>query len=569
MERTDTSNYHDLDNLKRQARNRELFPTAEKGYKKLLSAVKKNDIDEVKKWIGYAAVVKSDESDNDTPLFNAVKNNNVEIVKLLLDNTACITQRYIDEEHTYFYPFTDAIDNKEYEIQKLFANIIGKRFADKDHKNNYSDESLLSYIQNKLSSCNDIEIIKIFLPPIKEKIELDISNFSNPLTIEEIKSLTSISGAKINWDVRNLDVAYKEDRNLCFEMLEQGCLLDAVEYFVDKDDYELFEKTLLTHKLNWFLPPKQEALSIKICDKGSRWYGTLRKYCEQSNFDEFNTNYLNKMYENDNKKFYKFVRNNNIDISRLLPVNKYMKELLDSNNFDEFKKFVVDNNISITNDLTKYYDEILKKLDKDQQDNLINFTLEHAASGDYSLYYSYQEEVVKKMCKSEDCLTNIVLKYCSEDFALKVIVDRFESSYTYNTPRGVFAVFKEVFGACALFKQEKTALAIMEKAYDLIMNCERKEVLSKWAILYQMLHYLRLQYVDAKVRVSLKDKEYEGAQSILEKAIHQFIRTKDIDRIYKEKGDYPAPLIGTKKDLIMDLEYEGLYNEEMREILEK
>ena len=65
MERTDTSNYYDLDNLKKQARNRELFPTAEKGYKKLLSAVKKNDIDEVKKWIGYAAVIKLDESDND------------------------------------------------------------------------------------------------------------------------------------------------------------------------------------------------------------------------------------------------------------------------------------------------------------------------------------------------------------------------------------------------------------------------------------------------------------------------------------------------------------------------
>ena len=75
------------------------------------------------------------------------------------------------------------------------------------------------------------------------------------------------------------------------------------------------------------------------------------------------------MYEEDNKKFYEFVRNNNVDISRLLPVNKHMKELLDSNNFDGFKKYVVDNNISITNDFIKNYEEVFQKLCKNQQDD--------------------------------------------------------------------------------------------------------------------------------------------------------------------------------------------------------
>ena len=567
MERTDTSNYYDLDNLKRQARNRELFPTAEKGYKKLLSAVKENDIDEVNKWIGYAAVVKLDESDNDTPLFNAVKNNNVEIVKLLLDNMACIAQRYIDEEHTYFYPFTDAIDNKEYEIQKLFAKIIGDRFANKDHKNNYSDESLLSYIQSKLSSCNDIKAIKIFLPPIKEKIELDISNFSNPLTINEIKSLTSISGAKINWDVRNLDVAYKEDRNLCFEMLEQGCLLDAVEYFVDKDDYELFEKTISTHKLNWFLPPKHEALSIKICDKGSRWYGALRKYCEQSNFDEFNINYLNKMYEEDNKKFYEFVRNNNVDISRLLPVNKHMKELLDSNNFDGFKKYVVDNNISITNDFIKNYEDVFTKQEKKQQDDLINFILEHRDGTTYLKYFLCDMDKIKNIGETRDYLTNIILKYYPEDFALKVVVDNFGSKP--QKPTRTLEEFKEVFDACVFFKQEKVALAIMDKAYDLIANSECEEATSKWKALYGMLYYLIRQYGNAKYISSLNDEEKEKARSIIKNAIHQFIRTKDLDKIYEEKGDYSITFIGTKQGLIRELESQGLYHEEIKEILEK
>ncbi|MBR0461964.1 MAG: ankyrin repeat domain-containing protein [Erysipelotrichaceae bacterium] len=299
----DYSSYQNKDTLIRQANNRKIGESAEKGYEELLKAVRENNIEKTKDLAKYSAIVKSGEKDDDTPLNIAIRKNNAEIVKILVNNGACIFHNSSYEKGCP--AIKAAIEERNYECQRILSEILI----------NYNGDitwNFISSIYGALYKCNDFESIKTVFPSTIGKYKKYIfkaSLFTTAFSSEELRYFASLDNASIIWDLRNIEVAYKTNKDLAMKLVSQGCDDDVVDFFIEEDDYELFESSIKHHT---YSPKGREDTATKIFEKDERWYKTAKRYADIQQFHRFEYSYLEQVYRDDKSRFFEIVKEFNI-----------------------------------------------------------------------------------------------------------------------------------------------------------------------------------------------------------------------------------------------------------------
>lgn len=139
LSKVDYSNYRNREILLEEAANRNLIRMATKDYSAFLTAIKDNNITLVEKYKEFAKIVIRN-IQNETPLMFAIRNENIDIVQLLLTNSAFSTESYINDEKISVSPLLIAVQMRNYEIMKL---LVSHRGAEPNHQN-FSKDALMN-----------------------------------------------------------------------------------------------------------------------------------------------------------------------------------------------------------------------------------------------------------------------------------------------------------------------------------------------------------------------------------------------------------------------------------------
>lgn len=272
------SSFHNCEQLKKDAKERKLLRDAEDGYQALIKAVKDENVDEIHSLIEFAPIViGSQEGWVEPPIIIAAKKNNSEIVKELLEGGAFSKERYLDEDKALVSPLHLAIKNKNYDLIKLLCQYGGVE------EDNYFSEvyriwgkdSWVKVVFESIGEMMDLEALKTIIPFLVKtqgQVALDASVFPD-LSDDDIALLMSIAEIKICWPVSIIEKVYKQDKMKCRDMILQGCEEDAIDYFIEVEDFELFELILSEHK-----DISHRASFNKIYACGGKWYDSLIRH---------------------------------------------------------------------------------------------------------------------------------------------------------------------------------------------------------------------------------------------------------------------------------------------------
>lgn len=262
--------YYDLDALKYKMELRELVEQAEEDYPRLRQAVIDGDLEEVVKLAAYAKLKPSPDS-GESALYFAVKNNNYDIVKVLLENGAYVLEIYSDGSH---YPLEIAYTNGNQEMVRLLIEYHGAK--DKVYSVfKHNVDNLLKICASK----SDYETLNLMGPDsfqneagiwMKPEMFPDINNDE---TLQKISQYPEI---RIAWKLDQIRPLYeKMDYDLCRNLLIQGSDKQVIEYFIAEDDLEMFKAALSRHTA---FDAKGASFELAF-ERGREWYDCL---CEHT-----------------------------------------------------------------------------------------------------------------------------------------------------------------------------------------------------------------------------------------------------------------------------------------------
>lgn len=279
--KVDVTRYRNYTVLVNDANNRALLREAALGYSAFIEAVKSNDCSRISELIHFAPLVIVDrEKRYEPPIIIATRQNNSAVVRMLLENGAFSKESYLDEQRKSVSPLRIAVQNNNHDMVDLLCqyyaaeedNYSGSRY---DFWVNVPQHKFkLSDVYDAIGEQQDLQSLKIILPkaalsPYKTVFNPQV--FST-LTEADIDFMISITGAAIGWPRALVEAAYQTNISKCRLMVEQGCELDVVDYFIECNEIELFEAAI-SHHSN--IRPRPSF--IKIYDRGGKWYQILKK----------------------------------------------------------------------------------------------------------------------------------------------------------------------------------------------------------------------------------------------------------------------------------------------------
>ena len=541
LSRVDYSSYQKIDRLLKQANNRKAAETAEDGYKNLLKCVIDNDAEKAKEFASYAAITDKDTDYEDTPLNIAVRNNNNQIVKTLVDNGACLLHNSAYKNRCT--AIQAAIENRYYECQKILSDVLS----------NYNDEVAPFYVQDiykALYFCNDFKTIKIVFPSTigKCKFVMDAAKFENAFGIDELCFFADLKGASILWDLRNIEKAYQENRDLALKLVSQGCSEDVVDYFIEKDDYDLFECSIRQQNKTYSPKNHEKAYSL-IFGRDERWYKTAEDYTEIIQFDKFLRSSLEQINQNDRATFYKTVKRLSLPIGSLGCVAEEISEYIKNNQIEEMKSFMEEYKIETNNLSFSKSEPYIEKMPEDQKRELILFFAQHRKSPFYNNYYSYQFDTIKDIGKSSDYLTNYIMANLPEDVSASIIGQFFEFNPKYKSE--VVARFKELIGAAVFYEKKTIGSVIIDKALEMLDTRTFEDGHSISDMKWEMMRYLFI--IERNSIIGLTSPRKKDNQEEIVKTVdalsHHFVDAVDLDTINFENHYYLSSKEKTLKEL--------------------
>ena len=350
----DATRYRNYTALVNDANNRALLREAAHGYPAFVEAVKSNDSSKISELVRFAPLVIVDrERRYEPPIIIATRQNNIAVVRMLLENGAFSKEAYLDEQKKSVSPLRIAVQNSNHDMIALLCqyyaaevdNYSGIRY---DFWINVPQHKFkLSDVYDAIGEQQDLQSLKIILPKAALSPHKTVFNpqvFST-LTEDDVDFMISITGAAIGWPRALVEAAYQTNISKCRLMVEQGCELDVVDYFIECNDIELFEVAISHHSK---IRPRPSF--AKIYDRGGAWYQILKKASSPDfNYMELRQNrdrYLEKLIKAEQFDAFKSaVRKMGIDfpIDALDAFCNYPKNVQITEEMQDFFVYVLEN----------------------------------------------------------------------------------------------------------------------------------------------------------------------------------------------------------------------------------
>lgn len=247
LSKVNFNHYHNIAKLKFEALKRELLrQDCVQKYQKLQKAAASNDTQQIQKLIDFAIVALENKSL--PPIIYSIKNNNLKMLKLLLENGASTINRFEDPEtNKEYFPLSYALENSSYEfINILLEHNATKAYREKIWSDKYHDnvidiyDYLLKIIQGK-----DLKLwLSVVLAIGKSNNNFCLtSKFIPNLDKGTIKSLIT-NNINVKWSLNIIKKYYKKDNKLCKSMLTLGAEEDVAKYFFQEEDFEMFTRCI-------------------------------------------------------------------------------------------------------------------------------------------------------------------------------------------------------------------------------------------------------------------------------------------------------------------------------------
>lgn len=311
--KVDYSKYRNYALLMEEANNRELLRKAEAGYPLLVEAVKAEDCEKIASLIQFAPlVIINRDPFYEPPIITAVQKGNVKIARMLLEGGVFSKESYIDAQKNSISPLHIAVQQQNYEMIKLLCQFHGAeehQYSSLRHNfwiSNPHTKFKLADVFGTIGELQDFEALKIILPYAAlspHKTAFNPQVFSN-LDDTDIDFILSIEGAAINWPTSFISKAYLADRSKCFDMLQQGCELEAIDFFIENNDFELYEKAVACHTN---IRPRSSFHAVY--ERGGKWYEIAQNASPPGfNFMEFRQDrdkYLAKLIQEEHFDTFK------------------------------------------------------------------------------------------------------------------------------------------------------------------------------------------------------------------------------------------------------------------------
>ena len=216
------------------------------------------------------------------PIHKAVKNNNIALTKVLLDAGAYSQDNYTNE--VCISPLWLAVEQQNYEMIELLCQYHGAEV------NGYS--RFLTDVYRLIGEKRDMKALKIILPfaaHSEKRTPFEPSDFPK-LSLSNIRSLSQIEGAAIDWNVKIIKKVYERDKDQCRRMLQQGCELDVLDYFIEENDFDMFQLALSKHR---YVRPRSSY--VKVYERGGKWFEAVVNAAE-SIYEKNNLQYNIERY---------------------------------------------------------------------------------------------------------------------------------------------------------------------------------------------------------------------------------------------------------------------------------
>lgn len=274
LSHVDTSEYYCKDMLLLQYKQRKIRASAEIEYPKLYKAVCENNYEEAVKYQQYSCVHIREFLKDDvekSPLMIAIKNDNIPMVKLLLENG--VYARVYDRTQN-IWPLDLAVSTRNLEIIKLLKQYNGIFCGSCYYGSKYKYNT--DRIKEQITKNKDIELLRILSPDIFDTAPetwLDPNSFDN-FTSSDIAELIEIDNARIAWPLNIILQYYEKDKSLCMKMIKQGCTDELIEYFIQHDNYEMFEAAMGSFEY----VQSEKSMYEPLYERDKKWYDCLQSH---------------------------------------------------------------------------------------------------------------------------------------------------------------------------------------------------------------------------------------------------------------------------------------------------
>lgn len=242
----DYRGYAGIEQLLTEAKNREIGRSAKEGYAGLIHAVRNNDFEAATEYVDYAKIVMDDD-DCESPLLIAVRNNNLNMVSLLLEHGALSIQSYIGDGGVSISPLLEAVKNKNFDIIRLLCEHRGSEGrVYRWSLRNPADKFNIEDVFDEIKMPEDIEMLEIILPyaAMAESVIPYSLTGCEYLSVEMIERLSRIEGARISWPLSYVETVYRESKDLCkglfAAIMRQGSANEVLDYLIEKNEFDLF-----------------------------------------------------------------------------------------------------------------------------------------------------------------------------------------------------------------------------------------------------------------------------------------------------------------------------------------
>ena len=448
------------------------------------------------------------------PIIAATRKNNIDLVRMLLEGGAYSKEAYVNEQKVSVSPLHIAVQNQNYEMIEMLCQYYG---AEVDDQRRLRYDIWISAPQRKFSLSDvfktigahqDLEALKIVLPfAAHSSYKIPFSPRVFPeLIIADIDFMVSIEGASISWPVNMISQMYSNDKNKCYAMLQQGCELEVVDFFIEKCDYAFFEKAISHHR---GIRPRPSFGAVY--DRGGEWYTTL----EKASPPEFK---------------YMVLRQDR---------DKYLAKLIRAEKFHEFKSAVKAMGISfpvdaldafcnypkdgtITEEMQAFFDYVLEHCEYSER-------LDHGCTGSDAAFRFYAETL---LCNASiETVQRYLSKYphriMCED---KVFIEKYRSLVEYRQDDAFVILLKMKLA----YDSERTPGKDWAR-YSNFATFRQKTIYEVFTSI--MFHYSSKEF-DLKHDFSWRDKDKaKRLATRWQAALHHFVQIvpiEEIDRIISE-----------------------------------
>ena len=286
----DPDQYYCIEELQYSMTMRELIATADEKYPLLRQAVIDGDIEKVRELAPYAKLVP-DTNPEGCPLFHAVKDNNLEIVRILLENNAYTLEMDRDGAR---YPLELAYLNGNRDIVRLLIQYHGAVLKTYGVFKHNTDNLIRLCAANK-----DYEVLELMTP---EAYSFDTRTWLTPEMFPDMKKETILAisrckGIRMAWGLEQICPAYEnKDYELCRNMLQQGSTQEVMDYFIAQDDIEMFEASVQCHAT---ITLASESYNL-LFERGGEWTEIVAKH-------------IQSFYQKEGNFFAAMLNNGNVD----------------------------------------------------------------------------------------------------------------------------------------------------------------------------------------------------------------------------------------------------------------